>query len=65
MIPRRAISTSRSYCNTGARASFHRPIPFRISLTTQLPRHAVFHTLSAPTPIHRAVHDSRPQIQSP
>ena len=65
MFPRRAISTSRSYCDTAARASFHRPIPFRISLTTRLPRHVLFQALSAPTPIRPAVTDSRRRIQSP
>jgi hypothetical protein len=65
MFPRRAISTFRSYCDTAARASFHRPIPFRIFLTTRLPRHARFQTLSPPIPIRTALTDSRHRIQSP
>jgi hypothetical protein len=65
MIPRRAISNSQSYCNTGARASSHRPIPFRISLTTRLPRHVLFQALSAPAPVRPAVTHSRHRIESP
>jgi len=65
MIPRRAISTSRSYCNTGPRASFHRPIPFLISLTTRLPCHVLFQALSTPAPVRPAVTDSRHRIESP
>ena len=65
MIPRRAISNSQSYCNTGARASFYRPIPFRISLTTRLPRHALFQAISPSLTICSALTDSRRRIQSP
>jgi hypothetical protein len=65
MIPRRAIRTFRSYCDTAARASFHRAIPSQITLTTRLPRHALFHALSAPTLVRPALTDSRRRIQSP
>jgi hypothetical protein len=65
MIPRCAISTSRSYCDTAARASFHRPIPFRISLTTRLPRHVPVQARSTPIPVRPAVTDSRHRIETP
>ena len=65
MIPRSVINTSRSYCNTGARASFHCAIAFRISLTTRLPRHVLFQALSAPKNLRPAAPDSRRWIQSP